>query len=238
MFRCTLAFNGARGATRPTTKSLKRKVLPGIAQPTVKSAGQLAGIGCHSKKTGGFPNNPGDFSPTSLRAQPLLSGVGLLSKSTVMTLLSSDAALKNELEALLAESRDAAIQRESSAFDRVAGPFAKSLVLFGAGGLGRKTLKGLRQAGIEPLAFADNNSKQWHQKIDGLEILPPEEAVQRYGKSATFVVTIWRAGGTHRFDKTQAQLQQLGCACVVPTMVLFWKFAETFLDYYCVGGGA
>ena len=152
-----------------------------------------------------------------------------------MTLLSSDAALKNELEALLAESRDAAIQRESSAFDRVAGPFAKSLVLFGAGGLGRKTLKGLRQAGIEPLAFADNNSKQWHQKIDGLEILPPEEAVQRYGKSATFVVTIWRAGGTHRFDKTQAQLQQLGCACVVPTMVLFWKFAETFLDYYCVG---
>ncbi len=152
-----------------------------------------------------------------------------------MHLSRADAALKNELETLLGESQDAARRRESSAFDQAAGWFAKSLVLFGAGGLGRKTLKGLRQAGIEPLAFADNNSKQWHQQIDGLEVLPPAEAAQRYGKSATFVVTIWRAGGTHRFDKTQAQLQQLGCERVVPAMVLFWKYADIFLDYYCVG---
>lgn len=152
-----------------------------------------------------------------------------------MNSLPSDAALENELQALLSESCDAAIQRESAAFDLVAGPCGKSLVLFGAGGLGRKTLKGLRQAGIEPLAFADNNSKQWHQKIDGLEVLPPDEAARRYGKSAAFVVTIWRAGGTHRFDKTLAQLKQLGCERVVPAMVLFWKYADTFLDYYCVG---
>jgi FkbM family methyltransferase len=143
--------------------------------------------------------------------------------------------LENQLDLILAESRAAAVQREMTTFDVLAGPCANSLVLVGAGGLGRKTLKGLRQAGIEPLAFADNNPQQWHQTIDGLEVLPPDEAARRYGRLATFVVTIWRAGGGHRFDKTQAQLKQLGCERVIPAMLLFWKYAEIFLDYYCVG---
>ncbi len=143
--------------------------------------------------------------------------------------------LKQELDQLLSESRESVLKREAAAFDQLAGPLAGSLVLFGAGGLGKKTLKGLRKAGIEPLAFADNNAARWHQKIDGVEILPPEEAARRFGGQAAFIVTIWRAGGGHRFDKTQAQLRQLGCACVIPAMVLFWKFPEIFLDYYCLG---
>jgi FkbM family methyltransferase len=143
--------------------------------------------------------------------------------------------LEEELDQLLGESREAAPKRAAAAFDQQAGPFAGSLVLFGAGRLGRKTLKGLRQAGIEPLTFVDNNTSLWHQKIDGVEVLPPDEAARRFGKQAAFVVTIWRAAGGHRFDKTRAQLQQLGCECTIPAVVLFWKYPEIFLDYYCLG---
>jgi FkbM family methyltransferase len=143
--------------------------------------------------------------------------------------------LKRQLELLLAENRDAVAVREASAFDAAAGPCAESLVLFGAGGLGRRTLRGLRRVGIEPLAFADNNPALWRRKIEGIEVLPPEEAARRHGPEAAFVVAIWRAGGGHRFDRTQAQLRQLGCDRVIPAAVLFWKFPKVFLNYYCLG---
>ena len=143
--------------------------------------------------------------------------------------------LEQQLDLLLAENPESAIARESGAFDAEAGAGAESLVLFGAGGLGRKTLLGLRQAGIEPLAFADNSPALWRRKIEGLEVLPPEEAARQFGKRAAFVVTIWRAGGGNRFDKTQTQLRRLGCERVIPAAVLFWKYPDIFLDYYCLG---
>ena len=45
---------------------------------------------------------------------------------------------------------------EASLFDQLTGDKRNRLVLCGAGGLGRKTLAGLRLAGIEPLCFADS----------------------------------------------------------------------------------
>jgi FkbM family methyltransferase len=143
--------------------------------------------------------------------------------------------LEQQLDLLLAESRAAVIAREAEAFDAAAETSAEALVLFGAGGLGRKTLRGLRRVGIEPLAFADNNPALWHRKLEGIEVLPPDEAARRLGREAAFVVTIWRAGGGHRFDKTQTQLRGLGCDHVLPAALLFWKYPEVFLDYYCLG---
>lgn len=143
--------------------------------------------------------------------------------------------IERELETLLGESPSDASARASSAFDVAAGASAGSIVLFGAGGLGRKTLRGLRQVGVEPLAFADNNPAIWHQKIDGIPVLPPDQAVAKYGGYAVFVVTIWRAGGGHRFDRTQQELHRLGCGKVLPAALLFWKYPGIFLDYYCLG---
>jgi FkbM family methyltransferase len=144
-------------------------------------------------------------------------------------------ALEKELAALLAESVDVASARAASAFDRVAGGASRPIVLFGGGGLGRRTVKGLRQAGVEPVAFADNNQTAWGTRIDGVEVLSPDEAAKRHGQDAVFVVTIWRAGGTHRYDRTEAQLKGLGCVRIVPAVVLFWKHPAVFLDYYCLG---
>lgn len=144
-------------------------------------------------------------------------------------------ALERELDRLLSEELSAMREREASSFDAAAAPFENDLVLFGAGGLGRKTLKGLRQVGVEPIAFADNNSALWHQTVEGVNVLPPAEAARQHGSRAAFVVTIWRAGGGHRFDRTQTQLKGLGCQKVVPAGLLFWKYPKTFLDYYCLG---
>lgn len=142
--------------------------------------------------------------------------------------------LDEEFDTLFRGDLDSVIKREREAFDELAAPFEKSIVLFGSGQLGRKALKGLREIGIEPLAFSDNNSKLWNQSIDGLTVLSPEDAAQKFGNKAVFVVTIWGACSTHRLRHTQEQLQQLNCLKVVSCAFLFWKYPEIFLPHYCL----
>lgn len=140
-----------------------------------------------------------------------------------------------QLKNLLSESIASAIEREQVSFDRLTSPFNNSLILFGAGGLGRKTMTGLCQSGIEPLAFADNNSALWGDQIEDIPVFNPQDAAREYGNRAAFVVTIWRAGGNHRFKQTRQQLLNLGCSKVVSFAHLFWKYAHTFLPYYAIG---
>ena len=130
---------------------------------------------------------------------------------------------------MLSEGIVSCRNRESAAFDRAKGETA-GIVLFGAGGLGRKALKGLRSVGSEPLAFSDNNQSLWGQSIDGVPILPPAEVASRYGKSATFVITIWAEWAGRMEDQRQG-LRKLGCQTVVPFTLLFWKFPHLFLPH-------
>lgn len=143
-------------------------------------------------------------------------------------------ALKKSVEELLDEGKAGALAREQTEFDRLAGPLAQRLVLFGAGGLGRKTLAGLRHLGIQPLAFADNNSALWDRTVDGVPVLSPAEAARRYGQSAAFVVTIWKARATERMAQREQQLRELGCRCVLSFGLLFWKYPDVFLPHYAV----
>jgi FkbM family methyltransferase len=143
--------------------------------------------------------------------------------------------LSNELKNILREDTDRIIEREQSSFDVQAAPFGESIVLFGAGELGRKTLAGLRKAGVEPLAFSDNNASLWGSSIDGVRVLSPRDAAEQFGRKASFVVTIWRAGGGHRFANTRKQLIDLHCSTVVSFAALFWKYADIFLPYYALG---
>jgi FkbM family methyltransferase len=142
---------------------------------------------------------------------------------------------RKQLEELLKESVPSATHRERCAFDELASPVNGSLVLFGAGGLGLKTLNGLTRAGIKPLAFADNKPSLWGTHLGNLPVLSPEEAAHQYAESAAFVVTIWRAGGGHRLEHTRRQLQGLGCTKVISFATLFWKFSDIFLPYYALG---
>jgi len=134
------------------------------------------------------------------------------------------------LDALL--SRDLQAQRaaERTAFDRLSG--GRPLVLMGAGGLGRRTLAGLRRDGLEPLAFADNSASRQGTLVDGLMVLSPADAARHFGERAAFVVTIWGANSPHRFAHSQQQLRALGCDVVLPFPPLFWRHAESLLPFY------
>jgi FkbM family methyltransferase len=140
--------------------------------------------------------------------------------------------LLEELDRLL--DRDPAeIQAwERGCFDEFAGAKADRLVLCGAGGLGRKTLSGLRQLGIEPLAFTDNDSRKWGQTIEGVEIFSPEDAIAKFSSTAIFVITVWGAYAKDRMSDRIGKWTQAGCNRVTTFLPLFWKFPEVFLPYW------
>ena len=143
-------------------------------------------------------------------------------------------AFEPELARLLAEGDATCRDRERSAFDLASSGGDGTIVLFGAGRLGRTTLTALRNVRRTPLAFADNNPALWGTAIDGVPVLSPAVATARFGKRSTFVVTIWRAVGPHRYEHSRRQLQQLGCARVVPIALLAWKYPEELLPHYCL----
>ncbi len=141
-----------------------------------------------------------------------------------------DQYLKN-LEDLLAEPLDVVLERERTAFDVLLAAYNGRLVLFGAGSFGRKALQSLRSGGTEPLAFSDNSRSKWGIEVDGVPVLAPQDAAQKYGASALFVVTIWSLG--HFYPETQAELESIGCRNVVPSSALRWKHAQQLLPDFC-----
>jgi FkbM family methyltransferase len=130
--------------------------------------------------------------------------------------------LETVLQSIASEPRDAVRAREQQAFARFAGPNESRVILFGAGPLGQLVLQGLEQAGMPPIAFADNNNRLWKQKIGGVPILSPSMASKRYHDSACFVVTIYNG------SQARQQLRELGCKHVAPFAALYWKYADIF----------
>ncbi len=146
----------------------------------------------------------------------------------------NDTRMRQELSTLLGQQPESVKAWESQAFDAAADGKSSSLVLFGAGGLGRRMLAGLRALGITPLAFADNNPASWNTVIDGVRVLSPKDAVERFGNNAAFVITIWRAGGKHRLAQFRRQLHDLGCQTAFSFGLLCWKYPDVFLPHYCL----
>ena len=134
------------------------------------------------------------------------------------------------LDALLA--RDAVERRAEAREAFASASRGRPIVLMGAGGLGRRTAAGLRTAGIEPLAFADNAPGRQGTRLDGIRVLAPAEAAGEFGQTAAFVVTIWGAGSPHRFDHSRTQLAALGCDVVVPFPLLGWAHPAALLPHY------
>jgi hypothetical protein len=142
-----------------------------------------------------------------------------------------DELLTEQIEALLSEGVTGALERERTEFDRLTTPFGHSIVLFGARKLGQRTLTGLRQVGIEPRAFTDNNQALWGKFVDGVPVLSPVEAAKRFGDSAAFIITIWGAGSKDPMALRERQLRELGCKRVVTFGPLYWKYPEVLLPH-------
>jgi FkbM family methyltransferase len=121
------------------------------------------------------------------------------------------------------EKPAARTERWRGLFDRIVGSPANGMVLFGAGLFGQWVLNRLRQAGVEPVCFADNNQSRWGSLVHGLEVLSPSDALLRYGQTSPFVVTIFNGSAARK------QLRDMGCRQVLSSAVLFWKYPDQFM---------
>ena len=146
----------------------------------------------------------------------------------------SKEALRAELDQLLSEDVASAKRREKATYDELVAPHGDRLVLFGAGNLGRRTLAGLRKLGIEPLAFSDNNPAAWGKQVEGIDVVSPQDAADRFGNNAAFLLTIWGGHGTDRMSARCDHLRRLGCDTVVPFAFLYWKHPDLYLPHYAL----
>jgi FkbM family methyltransferase len=137
-----------------------------------------------------------------------------------------------ELDGRLDQDPVSVALRAAGELGEVAGPALSQLVLYGAGNLGRATLRALRETDVEAVAFADGNPALQGTTIEGLEVLAPEEAARRYGSNGVFVVTIWRAAGPDTMPARLRYLRSLGCERVVTFAVLFRAFPDVFLPHF------
>jgi FkbM family methyltransferase len=140
--------------------------------------------------------------------------------------------IDDQLNQLVDEDLPQFAAREREWFEELTAPFQDRLVIFGAGGLGKKIVSGLQSLGKQPLAVTDNNSALWGSSIRGATVLSPQDAAAQFGDSAAFVVAIWPGGFGDHLAAAHDQLQSLGCCKLVSFTPLFWRNPETFLPHF------
>src|SRR5436190_5858547 len=115
---------------------------------------------------------------------------------------------EKELHELLREDITSARNRALTEFNPCEEKIkTHGIILFGSGLFGKRILKGLRNIGIEPLGFSDNNKNVWNTETEGVKIYSPEEAANKF-PNAVFMVTIWSDAIGHPAKEIEKQLHQ------------------------------
>jgi len=130
----------------------------------------------------------------------------------------------DHLETILERDLTQIVQARQQEVRLRASGLGEAYVLFGAGRLGAIAAAGLRRAGVEPVAFADNNPALWNGEMDGLQVLPPQEAVARFASRAIFVVTVYTS------QPVWDQLLALGVQ-PISFAQLGWSYPQTLLPH-------
>lgn len=102
----------------------------------------------------------------------------------------------------------------------------EKMILFGAGDFGRKTLVFLRNKGIEPLCFVDNNLTFEGSKIDGVIVYNPKKIKELDYKA--IVVCVSDLYEESVYDQLRKELNVRDDEIIHWT---YWKRLE-FLNYY------
>lgn len=131
-----------------------------------------------------------------------------------------------EINALLAEPVAEARERERRTFSTLLDGTGGSVVLFGAGRLGRLCARALRRGGLTLRAFCDNNPAFHGSVVEGAAVISPEEAAQKFGPTALFVVAIWTGTARESMTERLAFLHGLGCRFVANYAALVWAFGS------------
>ncbi len=141
---------------------------------------------------------------------------------------------EKELKELLSENSLSVEKRANTEFNSTEQKIIEhGIVLFGSGLFGQKILKGLREIGIEPIGFCDNNDKLWNTKKEGLVIYSPEEVTRNFPK-AIYMVTIWSDVIGHPVNEVEQKLNNYIKVEVISFFFLFWKYPKTFMPYFSI----
>jgi len=135
---------------------------------------------------------------------------------------------EEQLAELLSESPEAAARRMAEQA-RAGETGHERYALHGAGELGREMLKRLRAAGVEPVAFTDDTAEKQGRTIDGLTVMSPCTACERFGAGLVFVVTILNP--LVNFVTARRRLRESGAARVISFLHLAWRYPQTCLPY-------
>jgi FkbM family methyltransferase len=127
-----------------------------------------------------------------------------------------------EIYELLTEPVAAAAARERQAFPALQQTTDGSVVLFGAGRLGQLCARALRRGGLTLRAICDRDPKLHGDRVEGAEIISPEEAARRFGASALFVVSIWTGTARESMVERMDFLRGLCCRFVTNYAALVW----------------
>ena len=143
--------------------------------------------------------------------------------------------LDRRLQTLLSESLDSVRDRELHELEWRMGNLDRDFILFGAGNLGRRTVRTLRQVGKAPIAFIDNNPSLWGKELEGVPIMSPTECSKAVNPGDVGVITtIWCGEATDKMSDRLGPLTQLGFRNVALFGHLAWKFPDSFLPHYCL----
>jgi FkbM family methyltransferase len=132
-----------------------------------------------------------------------------------------------QLEELLKKDPAQLASVQKAYFKKLTAENGERFVLFGSGHLGRFTLAGLRKAGVEPLAFADNNSKIWGKEVNGLKVISPQSVADLFGTNAVFVTTVYTSAPVRK------QLTGMGLK-VVSFASLAWQYPQSLTPHNSV----
>ena len=120
--------------------------------------------------------------------------------------------------------RGAAKERKRELVRKVAG--ARRCVVFGACEYGRHVKAAAESVGLVVEAFVDNDTAKQGLSLDGVQVLPPSEAVGDKGVARLWIIGVYTSSGPRR------QCEQLGVtALTFPELT--WVF-EGLLPYYAL----
>lgn len=136
------------------------------------------------------------------------------------------------LDKLLVVKLPAMANEERESIDRAAQGWETRLIIYGAGSLGQRMLEGLRRHGVQPIAFVDRNPVAQNRCIDGLKVLSPEVAAQRFGGEAVIAVAVWNPALHGGILSITDYLQGLGWRQVISFIQVFWRYPKTFLPHF------
>jgi FkbM family methyltransferase len=131
------------------------------------------------------------------------------------------------LDEVLRKDPAALVDAQKSAFEYLIAETGERYVLFGAGRLGQITLAGLRKAGIEPLAFADNNPILWGLKVGDLVVYSPQSAIEHFGVNSVFIITVYTSAPIWE----QLSGKELKVASFA---ALAWQYPQSLTPHGCV----